>query len=532
VAIIQISRIQVRRGKEQQGTGVPRLTSGELGWAVDTQRLFIGSGSTQEGAPIEGNVRILTETDNILDLSEQYFYNAEFDESGNRVSEAAGAVGRSIQQRLDDFVSADNFGVVKDGLADDTPALQAAIDALFSPNTDRINRAILYIPAGTYRITQPLEIPSFAQIIGAGIENTVLVSDGVSVFTTIGDVDISQIDIDTQPRHIKILNLSIECDLDEGEQAVILRSCRDSEFRNIKLTGTWTTSSVVHTDYAFSFEAVSTLVTCKNNIFENVYIEKFSKGIYSTQQISNNTFKNMNFYDLNQGIEFGELDAGLPRAEGPTLNVIENCEFEVIQQQAIQVLSGNYNTSRSNRFVNVGNEGGAAPIVPVIEFVTNTNISVNDYFDRTEIVSSDVIGSAEYVPEVAGRTKFENLYAVETTVGQKLDFEPFIKLPFIDNGTIFVDYVYTIESLDIVREGVLAITVNKSSLDIVNNSQVVVNDEYTTTGDTVNANELEFNASLASFNPASPIDTIVISAKNSILGLTDDIFYYTIRSKT
>jgi hypothetical protein len=311
-----------------------------------------------------------------------------------------------------------------------------------------------------------------------------------------------------------------------------LRSCRDSEFRNIKLTGSWTTSSIVHTDYAFSFEALSTLITCKNNIFENVYIEKFTKGMYAPQQISNNTFRNMVFYDLDQGIEFGELSNGIPLSEGPTLNVIENCEFSLIQQQGIQVLSGNYNTSRSNRFINVGNEGGASPVVPVIDFRTDTNISVNDYFDRTDIVSPDVISNTEYVPEVAGRTKFENLYAIETVVGQKLDFEPFIKLPFIDNGTIFVDYVYTIKSFGIVREGVLSVTVNKSLSDPANNSEIIINDEYTTTGDAINANELEFDAGFASFNPLSIIDTIVISAKNSILGLTDDVFYYTIRSKT
>ena len=60
MAVVQISRIQLRRGKEESGTGVPVLASGELAWAVDTQNLYIGSGSVGEGAPAVGNVKILT----------------------------------------------------------------------------------------------------------------------------------------------------------------------------------------------------------------------------------------------------------------------------------------------------------------------------------------------------------------------------------------------------------------------------------------------------------------------------------------
>jgi hypothetical protein len=42
VAVVQISRIQVRRGKKGQ-TNLPQLASGELGWAVDSQELYIGT---------------------------------------------------------------------------------------------------------------------------------------------------------------------------------------------------------------------------------------------------------------------------------------------------------------------------------------------------------------------------------------------------------------------------------------------------------------------------------------------------------
>ena len=43
MAVVQISRIQIRRGQKNQGTGLPQLSSGELGWAIDTQEMFVGA---------------------------------------------------------------------------------------------------------------------------------------------------------------------------------------------------------------------------------------------------------------------------------------------------------------------------------------------------------------------------------------------------------------------------------------------------------------------------------------------------------
>ena len=57
MAVVQISRIQHRRGLFAD---VPQLAAGELGWALDEQRLFIGNGPVSEGAPAVGNTEILT----------------------------------------------------------------------------------------------------------------------------------------------------------------------------------------------------------------------------------------------------------------------------------------------------------------------------------------------------------------------------------------------------------------------------------------------------------------------------------------
>jgi hypothetical protein len=60
VAVVSISRIQIRRGRKNQGSGLPQLASGELGWAVDAQELWIGNGAVSEGSPYVGNSRLLS----------------------------------------------------------------------------------------------------------------------------------------------------------------------------------------------------------------------------------------------------------------------------------------------------------------------------------------------------------------------------------------------------------------------------------------------------------------------------------------
>jgi len=57
MGIKQNSRVQARSGLQQN---LPTLCKGELGWAVDSQRLFIGNGNISDGAPFQGNTEIIT----------------------------------------------------------------------------------------------------------------------------------------------------------------------------------------------------------------------------------------------------------------------------------------------------------------------------------------------------------------------------------------------------------------------------------------------------------------------------------------
>ena len=81
-----------------------------------------------------------------------------------------GAVGRTVHDKLQEFVSVKDFGAVGDGFADDTAAIQQCINV----------NSVIYIPAGTYRISGPITINSSDAgggqklIFGAGRERSVI----------------------------------------------------------------------------------------------------------------------------------------------------------------------------------------------------------------------------------------------------------------------------------------------------------------------------------------------------------------------
>ena len=93
------------------------------------------------------------------------------------------------------IINAKTFGAVGDGITDDTAALQAAINAAFvvlgphDPVSKAAGNQELYIPAGIYKITEPLKLngTSGAIMRGAGRFTTQIVNaTGSNVFTTNG----------------------------------------------------------------------------------------------------------------------------------------------------------------------------------------------------------------------------------------------------------------------------------------------------------------------------------------------------------
>lgn len=73
------------------------------------------------------------------------------------------AVIRSIQSKLREVVSVKDFGAVGDGVADDTVAIQAAINQVAAQG-----RGVVHVPTGTYKLTSPLLVPYGVSMYGDG----------------------------------------------------------------------------------------------------------------------------------------------------------------------------------------------------------------------------------------------------------------------------------------------------------------------------------------------------------------------------
>lgn len=165
---MNLTKLQVRRGDRAD---LPQLSSAELGWAIDTQQLFIGNGSLSEGAPFVGNTEILTEYSNVLQNFGSYTFQ------GNSVSGIIpNGVERPIQDRLDDYVSVRAFGADGDG-TNSTAAINLALASLYKETSSDLQKRIgLYFPAGEYVVSTPILVPPNAYLFGDGMGNTVIKS--------------------------------------------------------------------------------------------------------------------------------------------------------------------------------------------------------------------------------------------------------------------------------------------------------------------------------------------------------------------
>jgi len=125
MATVQISRIQHRQGLAEN---LPQLAGGEFGWSVDTRQLYIGNGTLANGAPVVGNTEILTAFSDIVTLADTYTFKGESAGYTVKTGELTSTpVTRTLQGKLDDFVSVKDFGAVGDGVANDTAANQQSI---------------------------------------------------------------------------------------------------------------------------------------------------------------------------------------------------------------------------------------------------------------------------------------------------------------------------------------------------------------------------------------------------------------------
>lgn len=483
MAVVQISKIQHRRGRKGE-TNIPQLASGEIGWAIDTQELYIGNGAVSEGAPYVGNTQILTEHDisSIFDRLPAYQHTGYIN-----------AVVQTFQDRLEERVSVRTFGA--DGIGDDTVFLQNALNDLYLTAGNLGTE--LYIPAGTYTISQTLQIPPNAVLRGSGKAKTIIRQTGsFPVFETVKGDDNTLSNLN-QPRNISITDITFESTI-PGQPIGILNSTKNSYFNNVQFKGVWvySTSSMLANEHGLRITAASVgdLISSEENVFEKCDFVNLSYAVYSAHDIDFNTFKDCLFYQCGKGF-YGTNSAGIAGQEyGPSNTKFISNKFAYIKEHGIQILKGKGNLSVGNKFVRVGNDGGssATAAFPVIYFGDTGNSSDNDYFERSvDLSTPDSINPyiSEFGGFVTGNHKFNNSVIV---VSDQSNTNTLLRLGAFGNCAYRVHYSF--KTTGFYRNGVLTIIVNKSD------SEVRVTDEYDITGPESQSEHLSLNAVLEDTN--------------------------------
>lgn len=522
MAVVQISKIQVRRGQKNQGTGLPQLASGEFGWAIDTQELYIGNGAVSEGAPQVGNTLVLTEHTNLFDYA-LYTYDADRDIIQTGISSSSPVV-RTLQNRLDDLVSVKSFGINGDG-SDVTADFQRAVDQLYLNAATVGNpesRVVLNIEPGTYLLSDTIYLPPFVTLKGAGIDKTIINYTGSNTaFVTVnGNSSVGSPANDAtstfinQARNIEISDLTVNSTA--GAKLLDVISCRDSSFRNIKMSGTWNSGDAVsHDSTGITINALSAAVSCDNNLFENVQIEGFANAILCFAYNNHNHFEGCRFENLGYGIQI-DVDAGEDSSAPATHNTIENSLFKDIDRTALWINKGNYNLSSKNRYIGVGNDGGVASNAsyPVILFNDLYNDSQNDYFERADELAANslYLSTTPFIPTIEGFSFHDESYYIKTGIGYEAAPVRIFRLPADRTRSFKVDYWYNSNAYNAHRSGTINIVLD------MNTENFQLSDEYDYVGDSSYTDKLKFTISLSDEDSDGNNETLLLLVENTVIG--------------
>jgi hypothetical protein len=436
VAIVQISRITQRKGLT---TDLPQpLAGAELGWAVDDRRLFIGNGTIEDGAPVVGNTEVLTEFSDVLGFATSYTYEGAAAGYTVQTGATAGSpISQSIQARLDSYAIVTDFGATGDGTTDDTAAINRALNQLYCREINPQIRRSLFFPAGTYIITDTINVPPYAKLYGEGSNSSiinfnvqahtsliayaeaVLVSSGGSYYRSLSEVPIgvvigngtywvieslpeyigqtadslqqTGVNIATNsaiaPRNIEISALAFTTN--QVHNGFLWEDAEQCSMDSVTIAGPFTVTELVdavENTRAIDFSSTASLVT-RNLTLNNCKYSGFTYATQTDQQIEGITFSNSELDTLYQGIVLGDTIVVNGGATG--VRIVQNL-FDNIYNQGIVITNVSRNISGYNSFYDVGNHfnGATLPASSIIDIDAANNASVGDMFERNNSQSA------------------------------------------------------------------------------------------------------------------------------------------------
>ena len=462
MAIVQVSRITHRKGLGQP----PQLAGAELGWVIDERRLFIGNGTLDEGAPTLGNTEILTNLSDIF--AEQSNYTYQGLAAGYQAITGANNsdVVLSLQDWLDQHASVKDFGATGDGVTDDTEAINRALFQLYCRDVNPQVRRSLFFPAGVYRVTDTIKIPSYARLYGEGANSSSIVidADATADFVARYADSIQQIgpnigeNAAIPPTNIEIANMGFQT-LSINTNPFLVEDASFCSFTDVSFCGPFVFDQYIQditevagaavTGVSFASKAAAnTTSTIENDNFlvNNITFMRCEFHRLTTAIISNTNTKgvlvaNSRFDTLNRGVVFVNPGTVNPGAQG--FRLVGNCFDRVHQEAIFAQVNQQLIVSSHNIFYNVGNgfTSPFTPAVPVIFFASDNNVSIGDVFQRTDIDA-----------EIQPRIQMGVARSIAITNGKKIQMGSYTR----ESGATDVltpsavdEPLFTVDSLDI-----------------------------------------------------------------------------------
>ena len=397
MAIVQVSQITNRKGLQEN---LPQLAGAELGWAVDSRRLFIGNGTLEEGAPVIGNTEILTEFSDIVATSPYTYSDDVVGYAAQTGPTPSDPVVRTVQAKLDDFASVRDFGATGDGLTDDTAAINRALYQLYCREANTQVRRTLYFPAGTYVVTETIIIPTYAKLVGEGADCTIIqlaesvdISSLTAYVARFGD-SLQQTGVNignngaTPPQNIEISSMTFQSLV--ITDVFLVQDATQCYFDSVNFIGPFRIVDIINPAFdpggaddiaGVRFASTNTLA-CTQITLDKCAFEGVAYGINTDQQIQSVTVSNSNFLRLWQGIVLGTGTVVNGGATG--FRAVQNI-FNNVYAEGIVYDDVSLNASAYNIFYNVGYSiGSSTPTYSVIKFGNDNNVSISDMFERSD----------------------------------------------------------------------------------------------------------------------------------------------------
>lgn len=507
MAVVQISRIQVRRGQKNSNTGVPQLSSAELAWAVDTQELFIGNGSVAEGAPYVGNTKILTEHDNILDIASSYRFGSDNPSITNSVS-------RSLGDKIDEIeVSVLDFGAKGDGSTDNVTAFKNAFEELFQSSDDKLIKTLV-IPNGEYVFTDDLDIPSKARIRGE-TQNGVILNFTASNINFVTSTGLSSTNFtgSNRPVDIKISNLTISRTTGTLNLIGVADSLiEDVVFQGIYVLGDTISSPNNESPAVYWFNEILGIATT-GITFSGCRFDGCSLAVKAEQTEIFETvvdFKDCEFQNLYTGLYSIGVQEQINRW------TMQDCRFNEIATQAILSTNGIGMKIKGTSFINCGNDINTAvtPSSTIVSFgQSKDNMLIDCSSNRQQNAGITSLANAAYIPEVfnSDRASLSDKIFSQVTLS-----DSFAPMAVFSADSKYINVTYTLRLNNYRRHGNLVITVDndKTSAAFTDNYSYSSSSSSSFGGSTITG--FQFDVSIEDNDVDSVPETVVLYYKNPI----------------